>query len=104
MIGGVIIWFLIAIPIGVISALRPRSLADKGLMMLVLIGASAHPIWLGLVLSYLLGYKLHIFPITGYCNFSREGDVLRRTDGNGRTTCSCPGSRSRRCSPLSMRG
>jgi peptide/nickel transport system permease protein len=68
-IGGVIIWFLIAIPIGVISALRPRSLADKGLMMLVLIGASAHPIWLGLVLSYLLGYKLHIFPITGYCNF-----------------------------------
>jgi peptide/nickel transport system permease protein len=38
-------------------------------MMLVLIGASAHPIWLGLVLSYLLGYKLHIFPITGYCNF-----------------------------------
>jgi peptide/nickel transport system permease protein len=68
-IGGVIIWFLIAIPIGIISALRPRSLADKGLMMLVLIGASAHPIWLGLVLSYLLGYKLHIFPITGYCNF-----------------------------------
>src|SRR6266566_3193445 len=68
-IGGVITWFLIAIPIGIISALRPRSLADKGLMMLVLIGASAHPIWLGLVLSYLLGYKLHIFPITGYCNF-----------------------------------
>jgi peptide/nickel transport system permease protein len=65
----VIFWFLIAIPIGIISALRPRSLADKGLMMLVLIGASAHPIWLGLVLSYLLGYKLHIFPITGYCNF-----------------------------------
>ena len=56
-IGGVSRWFLIAIPIGVISALRPRSLADKGLMMLVLIGASAHPIWLGLVLSYLLGYE-----------------------------------------------
>src|SRR6266536_6420626 len=68
-IGGVITWFLIAIPIGILSALRPRSLADKGLMMLVLIGASAHPIWLGLVLSYLLGYKLHIFPVTGYCDF-----------------------------------
>jgi len=68
-IGGVITWFLIAIPIGILSALRPRSLVDKGLMMLVLIGASAHPIWLGLVLSYLLGYKLHVFPLTGYCNF-----------------------------------
>jgi peptide/nickel transport system permease protein len=66
-IGGVITWFLIAFPIGILSALRPRSVADKGLMMLVLIGASAHPIWLGLVLSYLLGYKLHVFPITGYC-------------------------------------
>src|SRR5438876_4437308 len=68
-IGGVITWFLIAIPIGILSALRPRSLVDKGLMILVLIGASAHPLWLGLVLSYLLGFKLHVFPITGYCDF-----------------------------------
>src|SRR5436190_22929638 len=68
-IGGVVTWFLIAFPIGILSALRPRSLLDKGLMMLVLIGASAHPIWLGLALSYLLGYKLHIFPLSGYCNF-----------------------------------
>ena len=67
--GGLIFWLLIAFPIGILSALRPRSLLDKGLMMLVLIGASAHPIWLGLVLSYLLGYKLHIFPLNGYCNF-----------------------------------
>jgi peptide/nickel transport system permease protein len=68
-IGGVLFWFLIAFPVGILSALRPRSRLDKGLMMLVLIGASAHPIWLGLVLSYLLGFKLHVFPITGYCDF-----------------------------------
>ena len=67
-IGGMITWFLLALPIGILSALRPRSLLDKGLMMFVLIGASAHPVWLGLVLSYLLGYKLHLFPITGYCD------------------------------------
>jgi peptide/nickel transport system permease protein len=67
--GGVVFWLLIAFPIGILSALRPRSLVDKGLMMVVLICASAHPIWLGLVLSYLLGYKLHIFPLSGYCNF-----------------------------------
>jgi peptide/nickel transport system permease protein len=67
--GGLIFWLLIAFPIGILSALRPRSLLDKGLMMMVLICASAHPIWLGLVLSYLLGYKLHLFPLSGYCNF-----------------------------------
>jgi peptide/nickel transport system permease protein len=67
-IGGMIMWIMIAIPVGVLSALYPRSLLDKGLMMLVLIGASCHPIWLGLVLSYLLGFKLHVFPITGYCD------------------------------------
>jgi peptide/nickel transport system permease protein len=69
LVGGVIMWFLIAVPVGILSALRPRTLLDKGLMILVLIGASAHPIWLGLVLSYLLGYRLHVFPVTGYCDF-----------------------------------
>ena len=68
-IGGMVFWLLIAFPVGILSALRPRSFLDKGLMMLVLVGASAHPIWLGLVLSYLLGYKIHIFPVTGYCDF-----------------------------------
>jgi len=68
-IGGAVTLFLLAFPIGILSALRPRSLLDKGLMILVLIGISAHPIWLGLALSYALGFKLHVFPITGYCDF-----------------------------------
>jgi peptide/nickel transport system permease protein len=68
-VGGVFMWLVIAFPIGILSAWRPRTLLDKSLMMLVLVGASAHPIWLGLVLSYLLGFRLHVFPITGYCDF-----------------------------------
>jgi peptide/nickel transport system permease protein len=67
-IGGTVIWLLLAFSIGMISALRPRSLLDKGLMVLVLIGVSAHPVWLGLVLSYLFGFKLHAFPVAGYCD------------------------------------
>lgn len=67
-IGGVVTWMLIALPIGILSALYPRTLLDKGLMILVLIGASAHPVWLGLVLSYFFGYRLHLFPVTGYCD------------------------------------
>jgi peptide/nickel transport system permease protein len=69
-IGGVLVWLLLALPIGLLSALRPRSLIDKGLMVVVLIGISAHPVWLGLVLSYLLGFKLHVFPVAGYCDLT----------------------------------
>jgi peptide/nickel transport system permease protein len=67
--GGVLMWFLLSFPIGVLTAIYQRTQMDKGLMTLVLIGASAHPIWLGLILSWLLGYKVHIFPISGYCDF-----------------------------------
>ena len=72
-LGGTLVWLLIAFPIGMLSALRPRSLMDKGLMIFVLIGVSAHPVWLGLVLSYLFGARLHVFPIAGYCDFFYNG-------------------------------
>src|ERR687883_1218182 len=43
--GGAIFWMLLALPIGILSALRPRSLLDRASMTFVLIGISAHPIW-----------------------------------------------------------
>jgi peptide/nickel transport system permease protein len=67
-IGGTVFWLLLALPIGVVSALRPRSLLDKGLMIFILIGISVHPIALGLMFSYLLGFRLHVFPVAGYCD------------------------------------
>jgi peptide/nickel transport system permease protein len=66
-LGGVVLWLLIAIPIGVLSALRPRSLIDRGGMVFVLIGVSAHPAWLGLVLGHIFGYTLEWMPYSGYC-------------------------------------
>jgi peptide/nickel transport system permease protein len=69
LLGGLVFWVLMALPIGILSALRPRSLLDRGGMVFVLIGVSAHPAWLGLILGYLLGFRLHIFPFTGYCQF-----------------------------------
>jgi peptide/nickel transport system permease protein len=38
-------------------------------MTFVLIGISAHPIWIGLVFAYFIGYRWHVTPITGYCDF-----------------------------------
>jgi peptide/nickel transport system permease protein len=67
--GGAVFWMLIALPVGILSALRPRSLLDRLAMVFVLIGISAHPVWIGLLLAYFLGFKAGVFPITGYCDF-----------------------------------
>jgi peptide/nickel transport system permease protein len=65
----VIVWLLMALPIGILSALRPRSALDRASMTFVLIGISAHPIWIGLIFAYVFGFKLGWFPISNYCNF-----------------------------------
>jgi peptide/nickel transport system permease protein len=71
--GGVVFWMLVSIPIGILSALRPRSLLDRLAMLFVLIGISVHPIWLGLILVYVFGHKLNLFPLGGYCDFFYAG-------------------------------
>jgi len=68
-VGGAIVWMLIALPIGIFSALRPRSLLDRAGMVFVLIGISAHPVWIGLIFSWLFGFKLGWTPIANYCDF-----------------------------------
>jgi peptide/nickel transport system permease protein len=75
LLGGMVIWLLIAVPVGVLSALYPRSLLDRGLMLFVLAGASAHSVWLGLVFSYVFGVRLHWFPVGGYCDLHYQPDA-----------------------------
>ena len=66
--GALVMWLLIAFPIGILSALYPRSVIDRAGMVFVLIGISAHPLWIGYILSYVFGRKLGWFPINGYCD------------------------------------
>ena len=73
-IGGMILCIMMAVPIGLISALRPRSLLDRGLMLWVLILVSCQPFWLGLMLSYFLGVRAHAFPVSGYCTFTKHAE------------------------------
>jgi peptide/nickel transport system permease protein len=67
-LGGAVFWMLIAVPVGLVSALRPRSLFDRAGMVFVLLGLSVHPVWLGLMFSYLFGFRLGWFPRSGYCD------------------------------------
>jgi peptide/nickel transport system permease protein len=78
--GAAVMWLLIAIPVGTLSALRPRSLLDRAAMLFVLVGISLHPLWLGLVFSYFAGYRWGVAPIGGYCNLL-DNDVSQRCAG-----------------------
>jgi peptide/nickel transport system permease protein len=67
-IGGMFAWILIAIPLGVLSAMHPRSLLDRFGVIFVLIGISVHPVWLGMILRWGIAGHFHSVPAGGYCN------------------------------------
>jgi peptide/nickel transport system permease protein len=64
-LGAALVWLLLGIPIGVLSALRPRSLGDRFAMGFALFGVSAPVFWLGLIFLYLFWYipTQHNLPI-----------------------------------------
>lgn len=68
-LGGAALWLLVSIPLGVASALRPRSLVDRAGTTFALVGVSAPAFWIGLILAYVVGFRLGWTPIAGYCNF-----------------------------------
>ena len=78
-LGGALLWMTIALPVGVYSALHPRSRTDRFAMASVLVGISAHPVWIGLMLSYIFGFRLELFPIQGYCNL--KGSIAGQSCG-----------------------
>lgn len=77
--GSVVLWLLIGIPIGIISAVKRRSLLDRATMITSLAFISAPVFWLGLVALYLFAQDvgvIHIFP--GIGAYSDETSFLGR--------------------------
>jgi peptide/nickel transport system permease protein len=73
MIGAALLWLAIAIPFGVLSALFPRSLLDRGFLFFALLGLSLHPILIGLSLQQWFGYRWQLAPTVGYCPIGGGG-------------------------------
>src|SRR4051812_41650244 len=67
--GGAILLFLISVPIGMISASRPRSTFDRASTGVSMIGISTHPLVVALLLQLFLASRWHWLPQTGYCDF-----------------------------------
>ncbi len=61
----ILVIFLVAIPIGVISAAKRGSLFDNAMTVLVFIGYAMPTFWLALLLIFFFGFKLQWFPISG---------------------------------------
>ena len=67
-LGAFVLWMLIGIPIGIISAIRPRSVLDRMTMSGSLVAISAPVYWLGLVALFLFAKDIgiiHLLPGSG---------------------------------------
>jgi len=76
-IGAAVIWMVIGVFNGVVSAVRPRTFVDRGLTAFALFFYSMPTFLLGLLLIYFLYFRLTLggyawFPPGGYVNFSDD--------------------------------
>jgi peptide/nickel transport system permease protein len=62
---GLSIALVVAIPLGIIAAVREGSWVDRTVMLVALIGQAMPSFWLGLLLMILLGLQLQWLPISG---------------------------------------
>lgn len=57
--------FIIAIPIGILSACKQNSMLDKSVTVLVFLGFAAPSFWLALLLMLWFGVDMQLLPISG---------------------------------------
>jgi ABC-type dipeptide/oligopeptide/nickel transport system permease component len=67
-----IVAIVIAVPLGVYSAIKHNSLFDHAGMSVALIGVSLPNFWLGIMLIYFLGGQLNLLPVAGRIEYGIE--------------------------------
>jgi peptide/nickel transport system permease protein len=65
-LAGLAVELAIGLPLGILAAVRPGSWADQAATVMALLGISIPQFAVGLVLLYLLGFVIPIFPLGGY--------------------------------------
>ncbi|MDN5857692.1 MAG: ABC transporter permease [Pseudonocardia sp.] len=76
-LGAAVIWLVLGVGIGILSALRPRTIADRAATTFALLFYSMPTFLLGLILLYFLFYQLHLagidwFPAATYVPFTED--------------------------------
>ena len=63
---------IIAIPVGILAAVRQYSWTDKIITIMATIGYAMPTFWLGLVLKFVFAFKLDVFPLYGMHEFGQD--------------------------------
>ena len=66
----IVMWMLIAVPLGVLPAKYSGSWFDRFVLVLATLSLSLPAFWLARMLQYTLSYKLGWFPVAGFRGFS----------------------------------
>jgi peptide/nickel transport system permease protein len=71
-LGGVVLWLVFGLSVGIVSAVYPRSLRDRTAMVIALIGVSMPQFLLGIALIYLFYFRIHLFPAPSYVPITQD--------------------------------
>jgi peptide/nickel transport system permease protein len=66
-LGGAALLLLLAVPLAIVAARRPRSPVDRGLLAAAIVGIAVHPFVLAIGLRSLFARHLGVAPTGGYC-------------------------------------
>jgi peptide/nickel transport system permease protein len=67
-IGGMIVMLILAIPLGIISAIHAGDRIDRMILILTIVGVALHPFLVGLFLRRFFYDYTHLTPPGGYCS------------------------------------
>lgn len=71
-VGAAVMWLVLGVVIGIISALNRGKVADRVAMGFALLGVSAPVFWLGLMALWIFWQQLEILPGTGYVAITED--------------------------------
>jgi peptide/nickel transport system permease protein len=67
LLGGAVLLFLLAVPLGVLSAVRAQERIDRIILSISVVGIALHPFLIGFFLTKFSDYT-HVTPHGGYCH------------------------------------
>jgi len=88
--GGAVLLFLLAVPLGTLSALRANTGLDRAILMLSIGGVALHPFIIGVGLKTVFVSKLHWLPSWYYCPLRGSAPITGCAPGDaasGYTFC-----------------
>jgi peptide/nickel transport system permease protein len=71
-IGAALLWMIVAVALGLYTAMRAGQFSDRLLTALALVGVSMPVFWIGALMNYYLGFKAGIFPNGDYVPLTED--------------------------------